>query len=68
MAKHNIFVDMPRRELGKVDAIFEVFTNSKKSGTITISKGGLEWYPNAARKAYKVTWKQFDQAIRDYKD
>lgn len=30
MAKHNVYVNLPPRELGKADAIFDVYTDNKK--------------------------------------
>ena len=52
MPKHNVFVDLPRRELGKVDVIFEIFQDEGKFGEIRISKGGLDYYPANAKKTY----------------
>lgn len=66
MAKHNVFVTLPERELGKVDVLFNIRTNGRKAGTITVSKGGIEWYPANSKKPYKLGWKRFDKAIRGY--
>ena len=66
MAKHNVYVNLPPRELGKADAIFDVYTDNKKAGTITISKGAIEWFPANAKKPYKLGWKGFDKAIKKY--
>lgn len=67
MAKHNVYVNLPWRELGKADALFDVFTNGRKAGKITISRGAIEWYPANAKRPYTLTWKQFDQAIKEFK-
>ena len=64
MAKHNVYVNLPWRELGKADAIFDVYTDGKKAGTVTISKGAIEWSPANAKKPYKLGWKRFDRAIK----
>lgn len=66
MAKHNVYVNLPWRELGKADAIFEVYTDNRKTGTITISKGAIEWYPVNAKTPYSLRWRQFDKAIREF--
>ncbi len=66
MAKHNVYLNLPKRELGKADAIFDIITNGRKAGTITISKGAIEWYPANAKKPFKMGWKRFDRAIREY--
>jgi len=54
MPKHNVFVNLPKRELGKTDVIFEVFSDQEKFGTITISKGALEWWPGNAKKPFRM--------------
>lgn len=66
MAKHNVFVNLPWRELGKADAQFEIYQNDMKLGKITISKGAIEWYPYKAKKPYKIGWTHFDKMIKDY--
>jgi hypothetical protein len=40
MPKHNVYFNLPIRELGKVDAKFYIYQNDEKLGEITISKGG----------------------------
>jgi sorbitol-specific phosphotransferase system component IIA len=64
MAKHNVYFNLPDLELGKVDVIFDVYTNNRKTGTITISKGSIEWYPKKAKHPYRLTWKQFDTVMK----
>lgn len=66
MAKHNVFFNLPKRELGKSDLVFEVFSDNEKFGTITISKGALEWWPGNAKKPYRLGWQRFDLAIREH--
>jgi hypothetical protein len=66
MAKHNVFVTLPNAELGKRDAFFEIFKDDKKLGTITISKGSIEWYPSNAKKPYKISWTSFDKMIKGH--
>ena len=68
MAKHNVYVSLPFHELGKADAIFNIYSNNRKAGTITVSKGAIEWYPTNAKKPYKLTWKQFDKAIKEFSE
>lgn len=66
MAKHNIYVNLPWSELSNSDALLDIYTNNQKVGTITISKGAFEWYPKNARRPYRLTWRQFDAAIKKY--
>jgi hypothetical protein len=64
MATHNVFFNLPARELGNSDIIIEVFSDEEKFGTITISKGALEWYPANAKNPYKLGWLRFDRVIK----
>lgn len=66
MPKHNVYVNLPDAELGKSDALFSIYKDAKKLGTITISKGNIEWYPTNAKKPYKMSWTNFDKMIKQY--
>ena len=66
MPKHNVYFNLPKRELGKTDMVFEVFSDGEKFGTITISKGAFEWYPSNAKKPFRLDWPLFDKAIKAY--
>lgn len=66
MAKHNIYFELTSVELGKVDSKIHIKKDGKQFGTITISKGDLEWYPSKAKKPYKIPWTLFDKIIKDH--
>jgi hypothetical protein len=66
MPKHNVFFNLPKRELGKTDVVLEVFSDLEKFGTITISKGAIEWWPGYAKKPFRMDWTRFDRAIREH--
>ena len=42
------------------------FSDLEKFGTITISKGALEWWPSNAKKPFRMDWTRFDRAIREH--
>lgn len=65
MAKHNVYFDLPERELGKVDANFYIYKDDAKLGQITISKGGLDYYPNKAKHPITISWTDFDKMVKD---
>jgi len=46
------------------DAVFSIYQNGRKLGTITISKGSIEWYPKNAKYPYTLSWSQFDKMIK----
>lgn len=64
MAIHKVKISLPEAELGKKDALFEIFQNNKKLGTITISKGAIEWYRANAKSPIKLSWSQFNRLMQ----
>ena len=67
MPIHNVKFTLPERELGKVDARFSIYEDGKKLGEITISKGGLEYFPSSTPKPVIMNWSRFDRVMREYK-
>ena len=63
MLKHDVLATLPGVLLGKMDAFFDINQDGKKLGTITISKGSIEWYPKNAKQPYKLTWTAFDKIL-----
>ena len=66
MAKHDVYGTLPFALLGKKDAFFEIYRDGEKLGTITISKGSIEWYAKNSKVPYSFTWSQFDKMIKEY--
>jgi hypothetical protein len=65
MAKHNIYFDIPKQELSKVDANFYIVKDGEKLGQITFSKGGVDYYPRHRKKnPIKISWSRFDELMR----
>ena len=64
MPVHNVYLNLPSREIGNTDVVVSIFSDEEKFGTITISKGAIEWYPANAKKPYKMDWDQFDKIIK----
>jgi hypothetical protein len=46
VAKHKIQVELPRVEVVHKDAVITVRGDGYIVGTITISRGAIEWYSN----------------------
>jgi hypothetical protein len=60
MPEHRVIVTAPPRELGNVDAVYEVFSDNGKLGELRISRGGVDWWPrDAKRHGELLTWEQF---------
>ena len=54
--------------MNKVDAHFRIHKDGAKLGGLTVSKGGLDYYPINSKKPIKISWTQFDKMIRDWND
>lgn len=67
MARHNVYFELPSRELGKVDAKFSIYQNEEKLGEITISKGSIEYTPANKQEPIKLYWGQFHRLMNSYK-
>ena len=46
-------------DIGKVDVEFEVRDGKNLLGRMKISTGGIDWWPNNARRRRTSTWRQF---------
>lgn len=50
--------------VGNVDVKYEVRRGTDLLGTLSISKGGLDWRPKGARKTRVSNWEQFDEWMK----
>lgn len=66
MANHKVTFELPRREMGKVDADFFIHKDGSILGQIRISRGGLDYYPANRKKPIKISWTQLDKLIREW--
>ena len=66
MPKHDVYGTLPFSLLGKKDAVFVIYEDDKKLGTITMSKGSIEWYPKNAKKGFTFLWEEFDKMIKNH--
>ncbi len=62
---NDISLSIPKVEMGKSDATFEIKHDGKKLGRVKISKGGVDYYVKNAKAPYSMTWVQFDKMIKD---
>lgn len=68
MAEHYISFSLPELEMGKVDANFYIYKDGERLGRITISRGGLDYYPKNKKIPIKVSWSSFDKMLKNYRD
>jgi hypothetical protein len=62
MGKHEVKFVVPERPLGKADIEFNVSKNTRKLGTLKVSKGAVVWIPTYKKKIeYKLNWTEVAQ-------
>ena len=66
MAKHTVTIDIPPRELHRADAIFKIFRDGKRHGTLKVSNGSIVWFPPYTSYGLKVGWAKFDELFKDH--
>lgn len=65
MAKHDVTVEMPPRELKRQDVSFLVKQDGAVLGTLKISNGSVVWFAKGTTYGCKMGWGTFDQMMRD---
>jgi hypothetical protein len=68
MARHKVLMKLPPMPIKKADATFVVESDGKKFGTLEISMGAIVWYRRNSPKGRKISWKKFDEFMRDIKN
>jgi hypothetical protein len=66
MAKHDVRLTLPVFEIGKMDLVIDIKSNDSKLGTLTISKGSIEYYPASKQTPISLTWEKFDELMATY--
>ena len=67
MADHSVKIEqMPQVEILNKDLEITVMADDQQLGRLTISKGGVGWYPKGASLERPLTWEQFDRIVRRY--
>jgi len=60
MANHHIVINNPNTSVLSKDVEFEVRSNSKKLGTMLLSKGNIEWVPTGnSVNRHRISWEKF---------
>lgn len=63
MAKHKIEMRQPSKVMLHNDVVFDIFSDGKKLGTLTISKGSVDWWPKRRRSGKRIRWEKFAAAM-----
>jgi hypothetical protein len=72
MPKHTITCEVQPVEVVNSDVIIKVRQDAVLFGTLTLSRGSIDWRPGKKWRGKKneiqLTWTQFNRAMNDYKE
>jgi hypothetical protein len=63
MPQHEVDVTLPKRELGRADAVFDVKADGVTLGALHVSRGAVVWFPANATYGHKLDWSAFAQMM-----
>lgn len=63
---HRVVFNVPNRNLGKEDILFDVYDADGKVGSLRISKGGVDWRPAWSKLAYRARWELFSRVMTEH--
>lgn len=70
MAEHGVTLEIAKEiEVGNVDLKIRIRRNGDRFGTLTISKGTIDWRPLKAKRGKKgetrLSWTEFDTVMKE---
>ena len=66
MSIHDIQMSIPEKMVMNKDAVFDVYSDKSKLGSLRISKGTVEWAPVNFAHGFHLQWEQFDRLMREF--
>lgn len=63
MPEHRIEMWQPAKSLLNSDLYFDVYSDGQKLGTMSLSKGSIDWFPKGKQKSKRITWERFAAAM-----
>jgi hypothetical protein len=63
VANHSIKLELPKAPIVNRDAVFRVRAAGRLLGTLTVSRGNLEWYSNKCKIPTRLNWERFDRLM-----
>lgn len=66
MPEHRLRITQaPEFEILHRDLVIDVDADEELLGHLTVSKGGIGWFPRGAEYERHFTWEQFDRLVRE---
>jgi hypothetical protein len=61
--QHRIDMTQPSKHVVNSDVRFDIHSNREKLGTLTISKGSIDWWPRSKQSGKKISWERFAKVM-----
>jgi len=66
MAVHEVDITLPKREIGRADAILDVKADGATLGALHVSRGAVVWFPSGTTYGYKMGWRKSDELMQEH--
>jgi hypothetical protein len=66
MAQHRVEIDVVPAEIINTDVIFRVHADGRRFGKLTVSRGGIGWFPSSKQKERHLSWGEFDRLVKKH--
>jgi hypothetical protein len=67
MARHELYLNLPKVKVDGRDASITIKRDEETLGCINFSKGSLDYYPKGRKtKVISMTWAKFDSLMKQY--
>lgn len=65
MPKHRIEIAQPAKRVLNSDVVFTVYSDDKRLGELSISRGSVDWRPTNKQQPYSVSWERFARLMEN---
>jgi CRISPR/Cas system-associated protein Csm6 len=66
MPRHELEIALPPKVVLNSDVVIEVKSDDAKLGELRISRGTIDWVPGKHVSAFRMSWEQFDELMREH--
>jgi hypothetical protein len=68
MPEHTLeVIQVPAFPVVNTDLVISIKSDEEQFGKLTVSRGGLGWYPRSGELERHFTWEQFARCVKEWK-
>ena len=60
---YGVNFQVPKRDLGTADLVFDIWNDDEKVGTLKVSNGSVTWFRANTSKGKRFHWKKFAEIV-----